>query len=141
MQATFEDTLHTYHRAVREFYKGDPEPVKAVFSHGDEVTLANPFGPAVHGWPRVSEALDYASSRFRDGDVVELERGATYSTPELAVIFELEQVEAKVGGRADVASFGLRVTSVFRRENGTWKLVHRHADPITTPDPDGPLRS
>ena len=57
------------------------------------------------------------------------------------MILELEQAEAKIGGREDVASFGLRVTSVFRPENGTWKLVHRHADPITTPDPDGPLRS
>jgi len=141
MEATFEDALDTYSRAVRDFYKGDPEPVKALFSHGDDVTLANPFGPAVHGWTRVSAPLDYASSRFRDGDVVELERGATYSTPALAVIFELERAEARVGGREDVASFGLRVTSVFRPENGTWKLVHRHADPITTPDPDGPLRS
>jgi len=31
-------------------------------------------------------------------------------------------------------------TSTFRREDDTWKLVHRHADPISTPDPDGLLR-
>jgi hypothetical protein len=35
----------------------------------------------------------------------------------------------------DVASISLRVTSVFRPEDGIWKLVHRHADPITTPQP------
>jgi hypothetical protein len=29
----------------------------------------------------------------------------------------------------------VRVTSVFRFERGAWKLVHRHADPITTPRP------
>jgi ketosteroid isomerase-like protein len=141
MLATVEDTLAEYHAAVRSFYTGDPEPVKALFAHEADVTLANPFGPAVHGWAQVSEALDYASSRFRGGDLVEVDRGATYLTPELAVIFELEQARAKVGGREDVADFGLRVTSVFRSEGGSWKLVHRHADPITTPSPDGPLRA
>jgi ketosteroid isomerase-like protein len=35
-------------------------------------------------------------------------------------------------GRKDVE---VRVTSVFRKESGGWKLVHRHADPITTPRP------
>jgi hypothetical protein len=32
------------------------------------------------------------------------------------------------------------VTSTLRREDGAWKLVHRHADPITTADPKGPVR-
>ncbi len=115
-----EQALEHYHAAADEFAKGNPEPVKAVYSRRDDVTLANPFGPAVRGWNQVSEALDYASSRFRDG--------------------EGERWKAKVAGRKDVSPFELRVTSTFRREDDTWKLVHRHADPITTPDPDGPLR-
>ena len=41
---------------------------------------------------------------------------------------------------AGVAPFALRVTSTFRREDDAWKLVHRHADPISTPHADGPLR-
>jgi ketosteroid isomerase-like protein len=45
---------------------------------------------------------------------------------------EVERLESKVGGREEVAPLSLRVTSVFRPEDGRWKLVHRHADPITT---------
>ena len=67
MAATFDEVVERYHVAAREFSRGNAEPVKGVFSHGDDVTLANPFGPAVHGWKQVSEALDYAASRFRDG--------------------------------------------------------------------------
>ncbi len=49
MQATFEDTLHTYHRAVREFYKGDPEPRDERLSPGDRQLEARaPAGRSDH---------------------------------------------------------------------------------------------
>ncbi len=123
-----------------EFSRGNPDPVKMVFSHRDDVTLANPFGPAVRGWKQVAEALDYASSRFRDGEVSRFESLAEHEASDLASILEIERWKAKVGGREDMAPLDLWVTSIFRREDDTWKLVHRHADPITTFDFAGPLR-
>jgi ketosteroid isomerase-like protein len=100
----------------------------------------NPFGPAVRGWDQASQALEYASSRFRDGEVTAFEEVARYASADLVVIHEKEQWQAKVSGGEELSRFGLRVTSTFRREDSTWKLVHRHADPITTADPKGPLR-
>jgi ketosteroid isomerase-like protein len=47
----------------------------------------------------------------------------------------VERFEAKVGGREELAQVALRVTSIFRPEDGAWKVVHRHADPITTERP------
>ena len=58
----------------------------------------------------------------------------------LASIHEVERWRAKVAGRTEPSGFDLRVTSTFRHEDDTWKLVHRHADPIGTAHPDGPLR-
>jgi ketosteroid isomerase-like protein len=136
-----QQAVEQYHQAADEFSRGNSGPVKKVFSHRDDVSLANPFGPAVRGWPQVSGALDYASSRMADGEVTAFERIATYETSELACILEVERWRSRVAAREDVAPFDLRVTSTFRREEeDTWKLVHRHADPISTPDPDGPLR-
>jgi ketosteroid isomerase-like protein len=66
---------------------------------------------------------------------VGFDRVAAYETAELACVVEVERFQAKVGGSEESVSVGLRVTNVFRRENGDWKLVHRHADPITTPQP------
>jgi hypothetical protein len=60
---------------------------------------------------------------------------AKYVTPELAYIVEIERTKAKVGGREDVAPSALRVTMIFRPEEDTWKVVHGHADPITTAQP------
>jgi ketosteroid isomerase-like protein len=37
----------------------------------------------------------------------------------------------KLGDSPDMVPVALRVTTVFRREDDGWKLVHRHADPIT----------
>jgi ketosteroid isomerase-like protein len=53
-------------------------------------------------------------------------------TTDLAYVLEVERFEAKVGGSEEVTPVALRTTSVFRPEGGDWKLVHRHADPITT---------
>ena len=136
-----QSVVQHYHSAADDFSRGDAEPVKRLFSHRDDVTLANPFGPAVRGWTRVSEALDFASSKFRDGTVTSFDTIAEYVAPDLATILEVEQWKAKVGGRDEVSSFELRVTTTFRREGATWKIAHRHADPIASPHPDGPLRA
>jgi ketosteroid isomerase-like protein len=136
------DTIGEYHQAVDEFSRGDPAPVKALYSHRDDVTLANPFvGPPARGWKKVIEALDYASSRFRDGEMSEYKSISRIDGADLAVLLEIEEWKARVGGRDEISPFTLRVTTVFRSEDGAWKLVHRHADPISTPDPSGPLRA
>ena len=130
-----------YHAALDEFSRGNPLPVKKMFSHGDNVVLANPFGPPVRGWNKASEALDFASSRFKDGKLMSYETLATYETPDLLTIFEVEKWTAKVGGRDQLSSFDLCVTSIFQHEDDSWKLILRHADPITSFHPDGPLRN
>jgi ketosteroid isomerase-like protein len=76
-----------------------------------------------------------AASQLRDGEMVGFENVAKYVTPELAYIVWVERTKAKVGGREDVTPIDLRVTMIFRPEDGTWKVVHRHADPITTARP------
>ena len=136
-----DELLERFQVAANEFARGNPEGVKELYSRGDDATLANPFGPPVRGWQAVSEALDYASSRFTDGDVGDAERIATFAAEDLATILEIEHWRAKVGDAPEVAPFDLRVTTTFRREDDDWKIVHRHADPISTPDPAGPLRS
>ena len=56
-------------------------------------------------------------------------------TPELAYVVWIERQEAKMGANDELTPFALRVTMIFRPEEGEWKVVHRHADPITTAQP------
>src|SRR6266568_8990996 len=131
----FDEVVEQYHQALGEFAKGNPEPNKLVFSHREDVTLANPLGPAVRGWEQVAAAGERAASQFRDGESVGFEIVAKYVTPELAYIVEVHRGKARFGARPQIAPFALRLTTIFRPEDGTWKVVHRHADPITTARP------
>jgi ketosteroid isomerase-like protein len=67
-------------------------------------------------------------------------RLAAYVTSDLATMHELEQGTVSVGG-GEIANWSLRTTTTFRREDGAWRVVHRHADPISTADEQGPLRT
>ena len=127
-----DEVIEQYDLALDEFMRGNPEPVKEIFSHREDVTLANPFFPVGHGWEQVAERLERAASNFRDGEA-SFEIVEKYVTPELAYLVRIER--AKVGRSEELAPIALRVTSIFRPEEGTWKVVHRHADPITTARP------
>jgi ketosteroid isomerase-like protein len=127
--------IERYHSALGEFVKGDPKPVQALFSHREDVSLANPHGPPVRGWDEVAKAIEHAASSRRDGRATGSEIVAKNVTAEMAYVVQIEHLEAKVGERDDITPYSLRATMIFRPEDGTWKVVHRHADPITTPRP------
>ena len=139
-ESEFDQVIKQYHKMLDEFSRGNPQSAKMIYSHLDDVTLANPFGTTAVGWKEVSDALDYASSRFRDGEVKDVNLVAKYESSEQITIYEVEKWKAKVGGKEEVSSFDLRVTSTFRLEEKKWKLVHRHADPISSFNEKGPLR-
>jgi ketosteroid isomerase-like protein len=130
-----DEVVKQYHLAAREFVKGNPEPYKMVFSHREDVTFANPYGPPVRGWEQAAERLERAASYLRDGEITGFESVAKYVTLELVYVVQLVREKAKVGGREDITPIALRATMILRPEEGTWKVVHLHADPITIPQP------
>jgi ketosteroid isomerase-like protein len=130
-----DEVIEQFQLALNGFLKGNPEPAQKLWSHRDDVSLANPLGPPARGWDEVAATMERAASNFRDGEITGFETVAKYVTPELAYIVWIERAKAKVGGREDIAPSALRVTMIFRPEEGTWTVVHRHADPITTAQP------
>ena len=126
--------IEQYHQAADEFSRGNPDPVKNLYSRRDDVAIANPFFPLTRGREQVVQRLERAVQNFRDGEVG-FQNVVQWVGGELACIVELEEWRTKVGGGEDVTPFTLRVTTLFRAEGGGWKVVHRHADPITTDRP------
>ena len=130
-----EATIERCHAAMAELVNGNSTPWESLFSRQDDVTLGTPFGPFVQGWPNVVATAAAAASHYRDGEIIGFERVGNYVAEDLACIVEVERFSAKVGGGDDVATVALRATSTFRLENGEWRVVHRHADPIAAPRP------
>ena len=135
MAPDLERVAEQYHQAVDEIVKGSADGFRRAYARRDDVTLANPFGPPARGWEQVEQTLKRAASQMRDGALTGVERIVTGMTAELAYIVEIERGRTKFGSRDDITPYALRVTTIFRPEEGTWKVVHRHADPITTPRP------
>ena len=130
-----EKVIEQYHQSLGEFMKGNYEPCKHLYTGQNDATLGNPFGPFARGFVQVAETMERAATHYRDGEAVGFDRISEGLGPDFAYIVEVERLKSKVGEREELASFSLRVTTVFRREDGRWRIVHRHADPITTPQP------
>src|SRR5688572_6038483 len=57
-----DELIEQYYRVQGEFLRGNPEPVKDLFSRREDVTLANPYGPPVRGWDEVAKSIEHAAS-------------------------------------------------------------------------------
>jgi ketosteroid isomerase-like protein len=135
LPAGLAEAMEQDDRALDVLVTGHPGPKKQMFSHRDDVTLANPLGPPARGWDEVEKTLERAVSQLRDGEPHRFERISEYATPDLAYIVEIERSRAKLGGSHEMTAFALRATTIFRREGDAWRIVHRHADSITTARP------
>lgn len=128
-----EQAVTQSHEALRKILNGDPSGYAALFADRDDITLGNPFGPFGKGPAEVRSRLANAATKYRDGNVRSVERVAVYGSGDTVVLVEIENGRAKLGISPDFADFSARVTSVYQRAGKQWRLVHRHADPITSP--------
>jgi hypothetical protein len=95
----FDEVLERFKRAGNEFMKGNPKPVQDLFSHREDVTLANPFGPPARGWDEVAKTQERGASYYRDGEIYDFEIVGKYVTPELGCILWIE-LDQRQGGRS-----------------------------------------
>jgi hypothetical protein len=120
--------------AEHEFAQGRPATFKALWSHGDEVSLCGGFGGVESGWDKVGARLDWASSQISAGTRCREEIRSTVGA-DFAYVVQTERIRFCVPGRAEQSTLDLRVTMVFRREEDGWRIVHRHADSLMSTQP------
>jgi ketosteroid isomerase-like protein len=119
--------------AEKAIHDGDVEPRLALWSHADPVTL---YGAklAGSGWGTLELMFREVASWFRDSLAYEFEVIAAGASGDLAYTVGYEHNRVTVHGNP--RTYTLRVTHVYRREAGQWRIVHRHAD--VPPAPDAP---
>ena len=118
-----------------ELQNGKVERYKSLWSHADNVSITGGFGGTIErGWAAVSKRLDWAATQFSEGKNT-IERLIVYSNGDLAYVVQLEHIRFKAPATGADATRDFRVTMVFRKEAGKWKIVHRHADNNITTQP------
>jgi ketosteroid isomerase-like protein len=120
---------------LRALHNGDPNPRLEMWSTQDPVTL---FGAAMsgRGWEQVSGIFRSIASRWSDCTDQRVEILAAGVSGDLAYTVELEHTTVSVDG-VPVEPYTLRVTQVYRREDGEWKIVHRHGDQLSIDQSQG----
>jgi len=115
--------------AAVAFIRGDMRGYVGLIRHAEDYTLLPPFGGAPRqGFDSSDDALVEMSRFFTAGEA-EVELVQSYASGDLAVLVLIERQHGEVGGLPD-QDWSLRVTLVFRRDGDSWRLAHRHADPL-----------
>lgn len=126
-----EEAIAESHRALEAILNGDGSLYLALFADRDDITLGNPFGPFGQGRAEVAATLANAANKYQRGSA-RVERVALYGDTDFVCLVEIEHDRAQLVGSDEYSEFSVRVTSIYERIAGQWKLAHRHADPITT---------
>ena len=132
VDASFKAFLPEWERAQTRFINGDPALWKQHASHRDDVTILGGFGgEGEKGWAAVGTRYDWASSQYQTGEAtLKVDYLTIAVSGDRAFTVGIERQDgARVGNQAQMRR-ALRVTQVFRREDGSWKLMHRHADQV-----------
>jgi ketosteroid isomerase-like protein len=118
-------------KADTQLHDGDATARIAMWSRNDPVTLFGAYYSAT-GWAAIHPVFQQLGREFSDCTRCEHEIVATGQSGDLGYVVALEHTTAAVGDGGP-RSYSLRVTTIFRREDGQWRVVHRHADNLVPP--------
>ena len=130
VEAHFREFLTSFEAGLSRFVNGDPTVWKRNISRREQASIMGAWGGYETGG-QVEARYDWAAAQFHDsGAKVTVEYLTAVVTADLAYTVSIERSEARVGQEEKPVMMALRTTHVFRRENGDWKLLHRHADDV-----------
>jgi ketosteroid isomerase-like protein len=127
-QNDFESFLTNLDAAQLELQNGKAQPFKSLWSTADDITLSGGFGGTIEkGWDAISKRLDWVGQQFSNG-TNKIERLVSVSHGNLGYVVQLEHIRFNVPGQSTESTKDYRVTMIFRKEKGSWRIVHRQAD-------------
>ena len=116
-----------YYAALSALLSGDAGPLVQIWSHSPDVTTMNPYGGREVGWEQLKPVFERIAQLCQGSQAtLWLQDRLTRVGGDLAYETGIESGDGIIMGKHTTISH--RVTNIYRREAGEWKMVHRHAD-------------
>jgi len=126
----FREFMKEREKAATAYVSGDYSDLSRLVAQSGDATFYAPRGGFVAGAENVSETYARDVHSFAPGSQNAFEILHMAASDRLAYWVGFQRALTNMQGSADPIPFNLRVTELFRREGDTWKLIHRHADPL-----------
>ncbi len=130
LDESFDEFLKRRESVSLDYINGSPTTLIAISTSNDPATFFPPSGDRISGGAQVNVANDKGAPSFKDGSTGRFEVLHSSESADLAFWSGMQHATVRMQGKDEPVPMSLRVTDVFRRENGEWKLVHRRWWPI-----------
>jgi len=118
-------TSQQFYAALTRMAHGDARLMGEVWSHGSDVTTMHPIGGRQVGWDAVRASFEGVAGAASDGNVT-LDDQHIHVSGDVACEIGIERGQITLG--AEQVDIEQRVTNIYERQHGAWKMTHHHAD-------------
>ena len=119
------DASNKFYAALNRMASGDAGPLAGVWSHSATVTTMHPIGGREVGWDQVRKSWEQVA-QLTSGGQIKLADQVIRIAGDAAYELGVERGQLTLAGQQ--VAIDHRVTNIYRREAGAWKIVHHHTD-------------
>lgn len=125
---SFDDFMTARETAAEAYVRGDGAKVDALVPHGGNASFHSPAGDTVTGGEAVAKRYLKDAAVFHDNGVSRFDVLQKGHSGELGFWTGFQVAEVQIGDMPNPVQMRIRITEIFRRIDGDWKMIHRHAD-------------
>lgn len=131
--SSFEQLMRTRGAVAAAYVNGDVQPLRELLTRSEPSTFFGPHSGPVLGADEVREAHERGARSFGPGSETQLEVLHQAASGDLGYWVGIQRAVVRLREQPAPVKMALRVTEVFRRSEGDWRLIHRHADLLPEP--------
>jgi ketosteroid isomerase-like protein len=115
-----------FYDALNTMFTGDIGPMKTVWSHAKDITYMGPDGVFLIGWKKINAEWEMQAAKKLGGTVKPADMHVIVGD-DIAVVQDVETGK-NTNANGKTVKVSIRATNVFRKENGSWKMIAHHTD-------------